>query len=85
MFRIQHWEGRHKGSRVQADQYLLTCMRYIELNPVAAGMVQSPGQYRWSCYRRHAWGEPNPLLRGHDLYVRLGKGVVVISFGASTC
>jgi len=47
-------------------------MRYIELNPVAAGMVQSPEQYRWSSYRCHAWGEPNPWLRDHDLYVRLG-------------
>ena len=66
------WEGRHKASLVQADKYLLTSMRYIELNPVAAGMVQSPEQYRWSSYRCHAWGEPNPWLRDHDLYVRLG-------------
>jgi putative transposase len=66
------WEGRHKASLVQADQYLLTCMRYVELNPVAAGMVQSPEQYRWSSYRWHARGEPNPLLRNHDSYVRLG-------------
>jgi putative transposase len=42
------WEGRHKASLVQADKYLLTCMRYIELNAVAAGMVQSPEQYPWS-------------------------------------
>ena len=66
------WEGRHKASLVQADPYLLTSMRYIELNPVAAGMVQSPEQYRWSSYRWHAWGEPNPLLSDHDLYVCLG-------------
>jgi putative transposase len=66
------WEGRHKARLVQADQYLLACMRYIEVNPVAAGMLQSLEQYRWSSYRRHAWGEPNPLLRDHDLYVRLG-------------
>ncbi|MGH8525252.1 MAG: transposase [Gammaproteobacteria bacterium] len=66
------WEGRYKASLVQADKYLLTSMRYIELNPVAAGMVQSPEQYRWSSYRWHAWGEPNPWLRDHDLYVRVG-------------
>jgi len=52
------WEGRHKASLVQADQYLLTCMRYLELNPVVAGMVQSPEQYRWSSYRWHAWANP---------------------------
>ena len=34
------WEGRHKSSLVQSDKYLLTCMRYIELNPVVAGMVE---------------------------------------------
>ncbi|MGH8576234.1 MAG: transposase [Gammaproteobacteria bacterium] len=66
------WEGRHKASLVQPDKYLLTTMRYIELNPVAAGMVQSPEQYRWSSYRWHAWGESNPWLRDHDLYVRVG-------------
>jgi putative transposase len=38
------WEGRYKSSLVQAETYLLTCMRYIELNPVRAGMVQDPGQ-----------------------------------------
>ncbi|MGH8589521.1 MAG: hypothetical protein ACREXX_09385 [Gammaproteobacteria bacterium] len=52
---------------MQADKYLLTSMRYIELNPVAAGMVRSPEQYRWSSYRWHAWGAPNPRLRDHDL------------------
>jgi putative transposase len=50
------WEGRHKASLVNAEEYLLTCYRYIELNPVAAGMVNTPEQYRWSSYRWHAWG-----------------------------
>lgn len=40
------WEGRHKGSLVDAENYLLTCYRYIELNPVAADMVASPEEYR---------------------------------------
>lgn len=66
------WEGRHKASLVQAEPYLLTCIRYIELNPVAASMVQSPEQYRWSSYRWHAWGEFNPLVNDHDTYLRLG-------------
>ena len=47
------WEGRYKSSVIQAETYLLTCMRYIELNPVRAGMVQDPGQYRWSSYRHN--------------------------------
>ncbi len=42
------WEGRYKASLVHDDQYLLTCMRYIELNPVRANMTSTPGQYRFS-------------------------------------
>ncbi|HWR76235.1 MAG TPA: hypothetical protein VN283_03365 [Thiobacillus sp.] len=45
------WEGRYKSSLIQAETYLLTCMRYIEPNHVRASMVQDPSQYRWSSYR----------------------------------
>jgi putative transposase len=47
------FEGRFKSSLVDSERYLLTCMRYIELNPVRAGMVDNPGDYRWSSYRHH--------------------------------
>jgi putative transposase len=40
------WEGRHKSSLVQTEKYLLTCYRYIELNPVRAGMVEKPEEYK---------------------------------------
>ena len=50
------WEGRYKSSLIQAETYLLTCMRYIELNPVRANMVQDPVQYRWSSYRHNGLG-----------------------------
>ncbi|MEJ2107402.1 MAG: transposase [Acidiferrobacteraceae bacterium] len=62
------WEGRHNASLVEADTYLLICQRYIEMNPVAANMVASPDQYRWSSYRHHAWGDVNRLLSNHLLY-----------------
>lgn len=45
------WEGRHKSSLVDAEDYVLACYRYIELNPVRAGMVEHPADYRWSSYR----------------------------------
>jgi putative transposase len=45
------WESRYKSSLVQSDAYLLSCCRYIELNPVRARMVTGPGGYRWSSYR----------------------------------
>ena len=62
------WEGRFKSSVVQEAHYFLVCCRYIELNPVRAGMVTDPGQYRWSSYRhtelciRNATALPTPTL-----------------------
>jgi putative transposase len=66
------WEGRYKSSLIDSDAYLLTCMRYIELNPVTAGMVAEPGLYRWSSFRANAWGEPDRLLTSHGIYLGLG-------------
>ena len=66
------WEGRFKSCLVDSDDYLLRCQRYIELNPVRAGIVPAPGAYRWSSYRHHAWGDPDPVLRSHGQYVALG-------------
>lgn len=66
------WEGRHKASLISADQYLLACYRYIELNPVNANMVEHPGDYKWSSYRWHAYGEIDPIITDHDLYRGLG-------------
>lgn len=48
------WEGRHKGCVISSDDYLLYCMRYIELNPVRADMVSHPQDYRWSSYHVNA-------------------------------
>lgn len=45
------WESRYKSSLVQSDAYLMSCCRYIELNPVRARMVAEPGDYRWSSYQ----------------------------------
>jgi putative transposase len=67
------WEGRYKASLIHDEQYLLTCMRYIELNPVRADMVKSPGAYRWSSYRANARGLDNALIRPHPLYLALAR------------
>ena len=66
------WEGRFRSCLTQEESYLLSCMRYIELNPVRAGMVAHPGEYRWSSYRANAQGEEEPLISSHPLYVSLG-------------
>jgi putative transposase len=66
------WEGRFEASPVQEKDYLLTCYRYIELNPVRAGMVESPADdFWWSC-RANALGKNSPLLHPHPLYLALG-------------
>ena len=66
------WEGRFKASPVQEERYLLACYRYIELNPVRAGMVERPEDWPWSSYRTNALGEQTSLLSPHPLYLSLG-------------
>lgn len=66
------WEGRFRSCIAQEDNYLLVCQRYIELNPVRAGMVRYPADYRWSSYRANALGEPNKLVKPHFMYEGLG-------------
>ncbi len=67
------WEGRYRATLIDTERYLLTCMRYIELNPVRAGMVAHPSEYPWSSYRHNALGEPDGLLTVQREYRRLGK------------
>ncbi len=67
------WEGRFKSCVVDAEPYLFVCQRYIELNPVRAGMVEHPGQYRWSSYSANAEAKPIHLWTPHDLWLGLGR------------
>ena len=66
------WDGRYKAALVHTETYLLVCQRYIELNPVRAGMVEYPGQYPWSSFRRNGEGRPDSLVAPHELYMALG-------------
>lgn len=67
------WEGRYKAVPLDSEQYLMICYRYIELNPVRAGMVEKPADYRWSSYAFNAQGQEDPVVREHRLYQALGK------------
>ncbi len=70
------WEGRYRATVVDSEQYLLTLMRYIELNPVRAAMVAHPKDYPWSSFRFNAYGESelnSDWLRPHGEYLRLGR------------
>ncbi|HMN28720.1 MAG TPA: transposase, partial [Caldilineaceae bacterium] len=66
------WEGRFRSCLIQDEIYLLACQRYIELNPVRAGMVAHPAEYRWSSYRANAQSEVDVLVKTHSLYEALG-------------
>lgn len=69
------WDSRYKATVIDAKRYLLTCMRYIELNPVRANLVKHPKAYRWSSYRYNALGEKSLILAPHKLYRKLGRSV----------
>ena len=66
------WEGRYRSFAIEDETYWLTCMRYVELNPVRAGMVRTPEAYRWSSAQAHVCGQANPILSAHELYLKLG-------------
>jgi putative transposase len=70
------FEGRFRSSLVQTERYLLTCMRYIELNPVRAQMVARPDDYRWSSFRSNAGLAPPGWLVSHDVYRSLGRSAL---------
>ncbi len=67
------WEGRYKSTLIDSERYLLTCMRYIEMNPVRAEMVAHPGDYPWSSYRANGQGNAEGLIVPHELYQSLGR------------
>jgi putative transposase len=67
------WEGRYRSCLVETDRYLLACSRYIEMNPVRAGIVQTPGEYLWSSHRFNAFGHADDLLTPHEVYLGLAR------------
>lgn len=67
------WEGRYKASLVDSERYVLACYRYIELNPVRAGMVASPDEYRWSSFAANTGKAPDPLVTPHSVYRQIAR------------
>ena len=67
------WEGRYKSAVIDTDEYLLKCYRYVEMNPVRAGMVERPGDYRWTSFHRNALGKPDEVINTHHKYEELGR------------
>ena len=69
------WEGRYKASVIQSELYLLRCYRYIELNPVRAGMTESPMEYKWSSYAYNGFNKKDDIVCPHKCYLKLGQSV----------
>jgi len=61
------WEGRFRSILIESDRYFFACSRYIELNPVRAGMVADPGAHVWSSFRHNAFGKTQPGITPHRL------------------
>jgi putative transposase len=67
------FEGPFKSMFIDTETYWFTCMRYVEFNPVRAGLVSDPAEYRWSSYRANALGVEDQVIVPHSLYVALGE------------
>lgn len=68
------WGSRPKMCQVHDSDYLMICYRYIELNPVRAGLAWDPVTYAWSSYAANAFGAPS-WISPHPTYIALGEGV----------
>ena len=66
------WEGRYRTALIDTERYFLTCSRYIELNPVRAGLAKTPGAYRWSSYRHNIGERSDSLVSTHSIFKTLG-------------
>jgi len=66
------FEGRYRSFEIDSDDYWFTCARYVECNPVRAGLALTPEAYRWSSYSTHAFGHENLVISPHWLYLGLG-------------
>jgi putative transposase len=66
------FEGRYRATVITSEDYLFTCYRYVEENPVRSAMVSHPSAYRWSSHRGNAAGTPDELITPHERYLALG-------------
>ena len=67
------WEGRFRSCLTQSEDYVLACYRYIEMNPVRAGMVRHPRDYRWSSFHANGDGRKDSIVTPHEQYLGLAR------------
>ena len=67
------WDSRFYASVIEEDRYFLACHRYMDMNPVRAGMTAGPEHYAWSSHRHYAFGQPDPIITPHALVLSMGR------------
>ena len=67
------YDGRFRSMTIDSESYWFTCMRYVELNPLRAGLVSMLDDYSWSSYGANGRGIPDELVVPHPLYLSLGQ------------
>ncbi len=67
------WQGRYYSSPIDVEAYLLMCLKYVEQNPVRAGLVSHPGQYSWSSYWLKLEKKSLRLIDEDPVFKRLGR------------
>lgn len=67
------WEGRFRAGLIEGERHLLACMRYIELNPVRAGLCAEAAEWPWSSASHHLGFGRSPLISEHEMYWSLGN------------
>jgi putative transposase len=66
------WDGRFRSCVVESGSYVIACSRYIELNPVRAGLVGAPAAYPWSSYLVNSGSAVDPLVSVHAELLAIG-------------
>ncbi len=77
------WDGRYRSCLVESSSYVLACYRYIELNPVRAGMVSHPKAYPWSSYAANSGARTDQLISPHPEFTALGPAAYGDLIGAA--
>src|SRR3989338_4937183 len=67
------WQDRFKSQPIGKDNYFIQCGKYIELNPIRAGLVRHPKDYTYSSYTFYSEGKTDPLITGDMFYQELGN------------
>jgi len=67
------WEGRFRSCLVESAAYVIACHRYVELNPVRAGMVDEPAGYPWSSHAVNTGAGTDPMVKPHAEFLALSN------------